>query len=95
MKVVDLDRRERSLNSLLRLAKKQPLILVRKGKSLVAVLDLGHEDLETLSLRTNVEFLDYLKQSRARHRREGGIRLEDLRLKYGMPPRARGSKNGR
>ena len=94
MKVVDLDRRECSLNSLLRLAKKQPLVLVRKGKPLAAVLDLGHEDLETLSFRTNVQILDYLKQCCARHLREGGIRLEDLRVKYGMPPRALGSKNG-
>ena len=87
MKVINLDKNHQSLSRLLRLAKSQPVVLTRKGKPLAALVDVQGDDLETLSLRTNAEFQDYLNQCRERHGREGGVRLEDIRVRYGLPSR--------
>ena len=88
MKVINLDGEPQSLGRLLRMAKTQAVVLTRKGKPLAALVDVTGEDLETLSLRTNAEFQSYLQQCRDRHQREGGMRLEDVRAHYGLPPRA-------
>ena len=95
MKVINLDQEPQSLARLLRLAKRQAVVLTRKGKPLAALVDVTGEDLETLSLRTNAEFQSYLQQCRGRHQREGGMRLEDVRTHYGLPPRARRAVAGR
>jgi hypothetical protein len=89
MKVIELGKRPRSLSTLLRLLKKQPLVLTKDGKPLAALLDVARDDLETLSLRANAKFRAYLRQCRARHQAEGGTPLEAVRVKYGLPPPAR------
>jgi hypothetical protein len=91
MKVIELGKKHSSLPALLRLLKKQPLVLTKNGKPLAALLDVARDDLETLSLRTNSKFRDYLRRCRARHQTEGGTALETLRVKYGLPARARRS----
>ncbi len=95
MKVINLDREPQSLTRLLRLAKTQAVVFTRKGKPLAALISVTGEDLETLSLRTNAEFQSYLQQCRDRHNREGGMRLEDVRARYGLPPRARRAVTGK
>jgi hypothetical protein len=69
------------------LARTEAIVFTRKGRPVAALVDVAHEDLETLSLRTNAEFQDYLQQCRDRHRREGGMSLEQVRARYGLPPR--------
>ena len=94
MKVIELEKESRPLATLLGLAKAEPLVFTRRGRPVAALVDVADDDLETLSLRTNAEFQAYLQQCRERHHREGGMRLEDVRARYGLPPRAR-SQNRR
>lgn len=95
MKVINLDREPQSIARLLRLAKRQAVVLTRRGKPLAALVDVTGEDLETLALRTNPEFQAYLQQCRDRHHRDGGARLEDVRSRYGLPPRAKRAVAGK
>ena len=88
MKVIQLEHESRPLAQLLGLARREPLVFTRKGRPVAALLDVTGDDLETLSLRTNPEFQAYLQQCRDRHQREGGASLEEVRARYGLPPRA-------
>jgi hypothetical protein len=89
LKVIEIGTRDSSLSSLLRLLKTQPVVLTRGGKPLAALLDVGRDDLETLSLRVSSEFRAYLQRCRSRHKAVGGIPLETVRVEYGLPARAR------
>ena len=88
MKVIQLENESRSLAKLLGLARSEPLVFTRKGRPVAALLDVASDDLETLALRTNAEFQAYLRQCRDRHQRESGTSLEQVRARYGLPPRA-------
>jgi len=88
MKVIRLENESRPLAQLLGLARIEPLVFTRKGRPVAALLDVADDDLETLSLRTNAEFQAYLQQCRDRQQREGGASLEEVRARYGLPPRA-------
>ena len=94
MKVIQLENESRSLAQLLGLARSEPVVFTRKGRPVAALLDVANEDLETLSLRANPDFQAYLQQCRERHQREGGAPLEEVRVRYGLPPRA-GVRRGR
>jgi len=88
VKVIELENESRPLTQLLGLARTEPLVFTRKGRPVAALVDVADEDPETLSLRANAEFQTYLQQCRDRHDREGGMSLEDVRARYGLPPRA-------
>jgi hypothetical protein len=88
MKVIRLENESRPVTQLLGLARTEPLVFTRKGRPVAALVDVADDDLETLSLRTNAEFQAYLQQCRDRHEREGGTSLEEVRARYGLPPRA-------
>lgn len=99
MRVLELENEIRPLTSLLGLVKTEPLVFTRKGRPVAALVDVASDDLETLALRTNAEFQGFLQQCRDRHRREGGVQLEEVRARYGLAPRTglqkrRGSKRG-
>jgi antitoxin (DNA-binding transcriptional repressor) of toxin-antitoxin stability system len=55
--------------------------LTRKGKPVAAVVPI---DSETVALGSNPDFLHMIEDSRARYRAEGGISLEEMKLKLGI-----------
>lgn len=64
--------------------KKEPVIVTRKGKPIVALVSIENADLETVSLSTNRKFLKLIERSRARQRREGGISSDEMRRRLGV-----------
>ena len=61
----------------------EPMLIMSDGKPLMALLDMKDTDFETLSLRTNPEFMEIIWQSRERHEKEGGISSEEMRRRLG------------
>ena len=87
MKKICLEDTTLTAAQLANMAQKQPVILTRKGKPVVAVRDLSGLDWESISLANNPRFIAIIEESRRSYREEGGISLNDVRKQLGLKPR--------
>jgi len=62
----------------------EAVVVTKRGKPLVAVVPIAEEDLESLSLATNPDFLALLARSRARYKAEGGIPHAEICRRLGL-----------
>ena len=65
-------------------ARKDPVIIVKRGKPFAAVVPIRNADEETVALSTNRKFLRIIERSRARVKKEGGIPAGELRRRLGL-----------
>ena len=65
-------------------ARKDPVIVVKKGKPFAAVVPLRNADEETVSLSTNRKFLAIIERSRSRTKKEGAFSSKELRRRFGL-----------
>ena len=72
------------LSQYAREAKKNPIVVVKNGKPVAAVVPLRNADVETVSLSTNRKFLAIIERSRSRLKKEGGISAKELRHRLGL-----------
>ena len=68
-------------------ARKEPLVITRRGKPLVAIVSVGEMDMECLSLGTNSDFLALIERSRQQMRQGKGIPAAEVRRRLGLPAR--------
>ncbi len=68
-------------------AKKDTVVVTRRGKPMAAVVPLNSDDWEDFVVSQDPGFIEVIKRSDERYRAEGGISLEEVRRKYGLPPR--------
>ncbi len=65
-------------------ARKDPVIIVKRGKPFAAVVPIRNADEETITLSTSQKFTKIIERSRARRRKEGGIAAGELRRRLGL-----------
>jgi antitoxin (DNA-binding transcriptional repressor) of toxin-antitoxin stability system len=65
-------------------ARKDPVIVFKRGKPFAAVIPIRNADEETLTLSTNRKFLKIIDRSRARVKKHGGISASELRRRLGL-----------
>jgi PHD/YefM family antitoxin component YafN of YafNO toxin-antitoxin module len=96
MKTVAVEDTTLTTEDLARLAEKEPIILTRKGRPLVAVKALSGSDWESVSLANNPQFIAIIEESRRSYREQGGISLEEIRTELGLKPtrKAPGKRRG-
>jgi len=68
-----------SLAEYTRQARKGPIVVVRKGKPVAALVPIRNADAETASLSTNPHFLAIIERSRSRRRKHGGVSSKEIR----------------
>jgi hypothetical protein len=54
-----------------------------------------YDDWESVALSTNPKFMAIIERSRASARTRGTLSLEEVRRKYGLPPKAARRRTGR
>ncbi|NLF71774.1 MAG: hypothetical protein GX575_22310 [Candidatus Anammoximicrobium sp.] len=84
MKTVPVEDTALTADELARMAKRELVILTRKGQPLVAAKDLSGFDWETVSLANNPKFIALIEASRRSYREKGGIPLDQIREKLGL-----------
>ena len=92
MKTIAVEETTLTAKELAALARKEIVVLTRKGNPLVAVKDLSGADWESISLANNPKFIALIEASRRSYRERGGIPLDEIRqlgLKPGRKPAAR------
>ncbi len=86
MKLVPLESSKLTLPELVKLAKKENVVLTRKGKPVASVRNLLGTDWESLALANNPKFQELIDASRQSYAEEGGISLEELRDQFKLKP---------
>jgi len=82
MKKIEIAKASGPLSEYARSAKKDPIVVVKNGKPVAAVVAVRNADVETVSLSTNRKFLAIIERSR--YKKEGGISSKDLRQRLGI-----------
>jgi len=65
-------------------ARKDHIIVVKRGKPFAAVIPIRNADEETVALSTNRKFLKIIDRSRVRLKKEGGISGSELSRRLGL-----------
>ena len=65
-------------------ARKDPVIIVKRGRPFAAVVPIRNADEETLALSTHRKFMRIIERSRRRLKKEGGIPASELRRRLRM-----------
>ena len=91
MKKIDVTKATGSLRDYAENAHDEPVIVMRRGKPLAALVSVDEFDYESVSLSTNPKFIEILARSRARLSKEGGILAAEVRRRFGISP-AKGRK---
>ncbi len=89
MKIIELAKATAPLAEYARKVKREPVVLVAKGKPVAALVPVGNADLETVALSTHPRFLAVIERSRARQKAEGGISTEEMRRRLGLKRKRR------
>ncbi len=78
MKKIEMAKASGPLSEYAREARKNPIVVVKNGKPVAALVALRNADVETVSLSTSKEFLAIIERSRSRLKKEGGISSEEI-----------------
>ena len=81
---IELKKASEPLSKYAQKARKDPVIVVKKGKPFAAVVPIRNADEETVSLSTNRKFLAIIERSRSRTKKEGAISSKELRRRLGL-----------
>lgn len=85
-----------SLSDYARNGLREPVVVTRRGKPVVAVMPLTkHDDWESVSLSTNPQFIEIIERSRSRARSEGSLSLAEVRKRLGLPAKTRRRRKAR
>jgi prevent-host-death family protein len=87
VKTVEMAEATLPLSEYARRARKNSVVVTRRGKPFAAVVPLDSADWEDFVVSQDPGFIDIMRRSEARHKAEGGISLEEMRRKYGASPR--------
>jgi hypothetical protein len=79
MTKIELKKASGPLSKYAQRARKNPIIVIRKGKPYAAVVPIKNADAETVSLSLNQRFLAIIDRSRSRTKKESGIPAKELR----------------
>ncbi len=84
MKTVALEGTALAATELAAMARKEPVILTRRGNPVAAVSSISGSDWESLALAHNPEFVALIEASRRSYRERGGIGLAKIRKELGL-----------
>ena len=65
-------------------ARKDPVIVIKRGKPFAAVIPIRNADEETVALSTSRKFVNIIERSRTRVKKEGTISSSELRRRLGL-----------
>jgi PHD/YefM family antitoxin component YafN of YafNO toxin-antitoxin module len=75
---------------------REPLLVAKQGKAVAVVIPLTeYDDLESVSLSMNAQFMEIIERSRASARSEGTRSLEAVRRRHGLKPKTSRSRKSR
>jgi len=80
-----------------RRVRREPLVVMRRGKPVAALMSLEEDKWEDMVVSTHPAFIELIERSRARQKPGEGTPLEEVKRKYGIrtrPARKRSRRGG-
>lgn len=87
MKTVEMAEATGALSEYAKKARKDPVVVMRRGKPVAAVVPLGADEWEDFVVSTHPKFLDIIQRSRASYKARGGIPLGAIEREFGLKPK--------
>jgi prevent-host-death family protein len=84
VKTIEMAEATGALSGYARQARRGPVVVMRRGKPVAALVPLDAEQWEDFVVSTHPGFLDLIERSRASFRAHGGIPLEDIEREFGV-----------
>ena len=84
MKKIEIKKALGSLADYARQCQKNPILVVKEGKPVAAVVPIRNADVETITLSTSRQFLAVIKRSRSRRKKEGSASSKEIRRRLGL-----------
>jgi len=84
MKKIELAKASAPLSEYALKSRRDPIVVIRRGKPFAALIPLRNVDAETVALSTNRQFLGIIEKSRARLKKQGGISSKEMRRRLGL-----------
>jgi len=88
MKTLEVAKATLPLSDYAKGVKKEPVIILKEGKPVAALVSITNADIETVSLSNNPKFIALIDRSRSRQKSEGGISTEEMRRRLEKPKRS-------
>jgi hypothetical protein len=85
MKRIAIEECTLSVQDLAQIAEAEPVVLTRQGTPVLGVVGVDEGEVEAWALGSNPDFLALMERFRERGRREGGVALEEVRYRLGIP----------
>jgi len=86
MKIIEIAEAREALGQYVGHGENLPLVVTDHGHPVAALLAVPNVDLETVSLSTNLVFVDLIERSRERQNREGGVSSQGMRRRFKNAP---------
>lgn len=87
MKTVEMAEATGALSEYAKKARKGPVVVMRRGKPVAALVPLDADAWEDFVTSTHPKFLEIIERSRASYKAHGGIPLEAIEREFGLKPR--------
>ena len=84
MRKVEFKKASGPLSEYAEKARKDPVIVIKRGKPFAAVIPIRNADEETVALSTSRKFVNIIERSRTRVKKEGTISTSELRRRLGL-----------
>jgi len=95
MKTLEMTQATGELASYAPQVRLEPVVVTDHGKPVMALVPIENADLETVSLSTDPRFIALIARSRALYKPGTGIRLEEIKQKYGIKSRSKPARRSR
>ncbi len=81
---IDISQSGEAIQDALERENGEPVLITRDGKAVAAVVPLEADDLESIALALDPEFLAMIEEGRRSAERDGGISFEEMKRRLGM-----------
>jgi len=91
VKTLEITKATKPLSDYAKQVDRETVVVVRKGKPLAVLSSAKGMDAESIALANSPKFARIIQKSRARHRAQGGVSIDEMRRQLGIAPRKQNS----
>jgi prevent-host-death family protein len=92
MKTIDIRKAVGPLADYAQAVDKEAVVVTKNGKPVAVLSSARGMDKESIALANSPTFASIIQRARARHAKEGGIPLDEVYRRLGIPRRAKRSR---
>src|SRR2546423_13471300 len=93
MKTVEFVKANKPLRDYAKRVDQEAVVVVKNGKPLAVLSSAKGMDAESIALANNPKFVAIIQKARARHKKQGGAPIEEMRRRMSIRAKTRRKRN--